>query len=256
MHISQVAVQLYTLRDHCRTPADIATTLKRVAAIGYQAVQVSGIGPIAEDELVAIARGEGLVLCATHEPGDVILNEPARVVDRLARLGCRYTAYPYPSGIDFQNPADLDRLITGLDAAGALLRQHGQTLCYHNHALEFARVGDQSILELIYARTAAENLQGEIDTYWVQAGGDDPVKWCRRLHGRLPLLHLKDLARNAEGQPVFAEVGHGTLDIAGIIAAAEESGCEWFIVEQDTCPGDPFASIQLSFEYLRDHIAR
>ena len=41
-----------------------------------------------------------------------------------------------------------------------------------------------------------------------------------------------------------------------IIAEAEAGGCEWFIVEQDTCPGDPFESLKQSFDYIKAHLAR
>ena len=97
MKINQVALQLYTLRSELKTPSAIADTLKRVRAIGYEAVQASGLGPIDERELSNILNGEGLKLCATHEPSDMILNHPERVVERLAKLRCTYTAYPHPA---------------------------------------------------------------------------------------------------------------------------------------------------------------
>src|SRR5690348_12550865 len=103
MNISQIAVQLYTLRDHLKTPHDIVATLKKVRAIGYQAAQVSGLGPISEEELVKIAADSGMVLCATHEDGATILNEPGKVVERLDKLGVKITAYPYPAGINFDS---------------------------------------------------------------------------------------------------------------------------------------------------------
>src|ERR1035437_7670161 len=101
MNISQVAAQLFTLRDFLKTEADIASTLKKVREIGYTAVQVSGMGPIAEHDLVKILDGEGLVCCATHEDSARLLSEPQRAVERLNKLGCKFTAYPYPSGILF-----------------------------------------------------------------------------------------------------------------------------------------------------------
>ena len=39
-----------------------------------------------------------------------------------------------------------------------------------------------------------------------------------------------------------------------IVRAAEASGCEWFIVEQDKDFDDPFVAIEASFSYLRDQI--
>ncbi len=254
MKLAQVALQLYTLREFCKTSADYAATLKRVREIGYPAIQISGVGPLPVSELRAVAENEGLTICATHEPGGTILDEPRKVVDRLAALGCKYTAYPFPGGVDFNDRAAVEALTGRLDAAGAVLREAGQVLAYHNHALEFVHMDGKPVLETIYNRTNPANLQGEIDTYWVQAGGGNPVEWCARLKNRLPLLHLKDYGIGADGKPYFAEIGSGNLDFKAIIAAAEASGCEWFIVEQDTCPGDPFDSVRKSFDFIKAHL--
>ena len=252
MKISQVAVQLYTLRDYLKTPAEIANTLKKVRAIGYEAVQVSGMGPIDEKELVQMLAGEGLICCATHESGKMILEETDKVIERLQKLNCRYTAYPFPGGIDFKNAEHIETLAKQLDAAGMLMAKAGQVLTYHNHAHEFFHYQGKPVLDYLYSATNPAHLQGEIDTYWIQAGGGDSVAWCKKLKGRLPLLHMKDYGCGPDGKPYFAEIGQGNLNWAEIIAAAEESGCQWFIVEQDSCPGDPFESLAISYRYLQE----
>lgn len=254
MKINQVAAQLYTLRDHLKTPADIAASLKKVRAMGYESVQASGMGPIPEAELLKILKGEDLTLCATHEDSNVILDEVGKVIDRLQKLGCKYTAYPYPAGIDFSKQEHVDQLIRKLDAAGEAMAKAGQVLTYHNHAHEFYKFQGKPLLDYIYAKTNPRFVQGEIDTYWVQAGGGDPVAWCRKLKGRLPLLHLKDYGVGPDGKPYFAEIGNGNLDWPAIISTAEASGTEWFIVEQDTCPGDPFESLAMSFSYIKEKL--
>lgn len=251
MKLDQIAVQLYTLREQCKTPEAIADSLQKVAAIGYQAVQASGLGPIPEADLRALLAQNGLRLCATHEGSLTILQEPAKIIDRLQKLGCRHTAYPFPAGIDFASEESVGGLIQKLNHAGQQLAEAGLTLSYHNHHHEFRRLHGRLILERIYAETDPRYLKGEIDTYWVQFGGGDPVAWCQRLAGRLPLLHLKDYRINHDNQPEFAEIGHGNLDWPRILAAAAEAGCEWYIVEQDRCPGDPFDSLRMSFEYLK-----
>ena len=80
------------------------------------------------------------------------------------------------------------------------------------------------------------------------------MAWCESLKGRLPLLHMKDYQFKADNSPIYCEVGSGNLNFKKIIAAAEASGCEWFIVEQDTCPGDPFDSVKKSFDYIKAHL--
>lgn len=256
MKLDQVAAQLYTCRDLLQTPADIAATLRRLREVGYTAVQISGMGPIAEEELNTILDSEGLVCCATHESSDAILNEPQKVIERLQKLRCAYTAYPYPSGIDFTSRESVDGLIRKLDAAGAAMAAAGITLCYHNHNHEFRKLGGRTILDRIYDNTNPKHLQGEPDTFWVHYGGGENVEWCEKLAGRLPLIHLKDYRTNDENQHAFCEVGSGNLNFARIIAAAEKSGCKWFIVEQDTCPGDPVDSLRQSFEYIKANLIR
>jgi sugar phosphate isomerase/epimerase len=250
MNRHQLAAQLYTLRDHCQTPAAIAATLPKVRALGYEAVQVSGIGPIPEADLARLLRDNGLTCCATHEAGDRLLGEPQRVVDRLRALGCTITAYPYPGGVKLETLADVRDLARRLNAAGQVFHAAGMQLCYHNHHIEFRRFEGRTMLEILYAETDPRYLLGEPDTYWIQYGGGNPVAWCERLRDRLPIIHLKDLVVTHDNQVTIAEIGNGNLDWPSILRAAAAAGCQWYCVEQDTCAGDPFDSLRQSFEYL------
>jgi sugar phosphate isomerase/epimerase len=248
MQRRQIALQCYTIREHARTARELAASLSRVREIGYRAVQISGTGPIDAAEIRRIADGEGLSICASHEPGRTLVENPEAVALRLAIFGCRYTAYPYPH-VPLDSVERVQELAGALNRAGAVLKAAGMVLAYHHHALEFQRVGRRTILEELLARTDPELVQVEIDTYWVQAGGGDPAAWCGRLKRRLPLVHLKDYAI-ADNQPVMAALGEGNLDFPRIVAAADASGCEWFIVEQDHGFADPFEAIGTSLRYL------
>jgi len=101
MKLTQVAAQLYTVpRPTAKPRPRLAVALEEDhRAIGYGAVQVSGVGtdpPSRRSSPSPTARG--LVICATHEPGkDHRRGSRRAVIDRLGRLGCAYTAYPYPA---------------------------------------------------------------------------------------------------------------------------------------------------------------
>ncbi len=248
MRRKQIAAQLYTLRDFLKTPEDIATSLKKVKKMGFDAVQVSGLGPIDTAELRKILDGEGLTCCATHESGQMIFDEPEKVVEKLNLLGCKYTAYPWPHTSP-KTEDDYKQLAAALNKSGKVLRDAGQVLTYHNHGIEFVKFGKKTGLEIIYDESSPEYLQGEIDTYWVQFGGGDPVEWCKKLENRLPLLHLKEYGI-VDNKPTMLEVGSGNLDWKRIVKAAKKSGTEWFIIEQDVCRIDPFDSLKMSLEYL------
>lgn len=254
MKREQIGIQLYTLRDFTKTVNDFADTIAKVAKIGYRNVQISAVDydAVPESEVVKICADHGLVISATHERANEILEAPEKVVDRLNALGTKITAYPNPAGIDFTSEESVSKLIAGLENAGIVLRQAGQILTYHNHHHEFRKLNGKIILERIYEETSPENLQAELDTYWVQYGGGDPVRWCEVMEGRCPIIHLKDYRINNDAQIEYSEVGSGNLDFKSILLAAEKAGCRWFVVEQDRCPGNPFDSIRMSYDYLAE----
>ena len=63
---SVIAAQLYTLRDFTKTVEDIRSTFARVRELGYEAVQVSGMGAIEPGQLKRIAEESELKIIATH----------------------------------------------------------------------------------------------------------------------------------------------------------------------------------------------
>jgi sugar phosphate isomerase/epimerase len=251
MKLSQVALQLYTLRDFCDSTKDLAATLKKVKAIGYDAVELIRLDFAPSREVRKMADDLGLSVCSIHESGERLLNNPHAVVEELAELDTDLAVYPYPGGIDFENGADIERLVNQLRKSSDIFAAAGKRLVYHNHALEFAKHSGKLVLE--YILKSVPNLFFEPDTYWIQFGGGDPVRWIERLVGRVPLIHLKDYKFNARKNiPEMAEVGSGNLDISAIVERGRAAGCDWFIVEQDFCAGDPFEAIQASLEYLKE----
>ena len=95
-----------------------------------------------------------------------------------------------------------------------------------------------------------------VDVYWAAVAGVNPVRLIDRLHGRLPVIHMKDLeVVREEGEmmpvPAYAPVGEGNLDWDAIIPAAQAAGTQVWVVEQDLCRRDPFDCIRSSFEFLK-----
>jgi len=246
---TKIGAQLYTLRDYMKKPRDIAKTLHELRKIGYQAVQVSGIGPIEPRELKNILDDEGLYACATHVDYERLAKETEKVIEEQRILEAPHVACPaLPS--EYHNEEGYKKVAMELSKAGKILKEHGFTLSYHNHAFEFEKYGDRIGLEILFDESDPEYLQAEIDTYWVQYGGGDPVAWCRRLKDRLPLAHLKDMGIK-ENKQIMTEVGEGNLNWEAILEACREAGTQWYLVEQDVCQRHPLESLKISLENLR-----
>jgi len=180
---TKVGVQLYTLREYMKTPADIAKTLAEVRRIGYKAVQISGIGPIEPKELRKILDGEGLYACATHTGYERLVNDIQGVIEEHEILGAKHIACPgLPK--ELHNKEGYKEAGRKLSEAGMVLKEYGITLSYHNHALEFEKYGDKIGLEILLDSAEPDCLQAEIDTYWVQYGGGGPGLLVSEVQGK------------------------------------------------------------------------
>ena len=246
---SRIAAQLYTLRDFTKTPADIAHTMRKVREIGYEAVQLSALGPIDPVELKSIVDTEGLTICSTHISFDRMRDDPEGVISDHLLWECKHTAIGSMPG-DYRNAEGFHRFAREASAVAETLTEGGLTFSYHNHSFEFEKFDDKIGLEVLRTESDPRYFNLEIDTYWVQHGGGDPADWILKCKARIPLLHLKDMA-NQGGQQLMAEVGEGNLNWPAILDAAREAEVEWYLVEQDTCRRDPFESLAISFQNLK-----
>ncbi|HTP59388.1 MAG TPA: sugar phosphate isomerase/epimerase [Spirochaetia bacterium] len=248
----KIAAQLWTVRGLLGDEKSLASALARVRSIGYDAVELIGLGAIPHHSVRRILDDSGLVACSAHADSQLILSDPGAVATMLHALGCGSVAYPYPRNQDVSSPEGVQRLCRQLSSAASLFHSEGISFSYHNHGLELQRLGERTALQVIMEQTDPRLVGMELDTYWLQAGGVDPVAWINRCKGRAALLHLKDYRVNADGKPLFGEIGAGNLDWDKILSAAGAAGTRWLIVEQDDhwTGGDPMASLQTSWEYL------
>ncbi len=242
-----IAVQMYTLRDEAAS--DFRGTLEKVARMGYDGVEFAGFGGLEAEVLKGLLEGLGLRCAGAHEGMDRLEQSLDEVIAFHQRLGSRYVVVPWLGEDRWGGPEGWPGVGRMLAALGARLREAGLQLCYHNHSFEFQRFDGEYGLDLLYSSAPAEALQAELDTYWVKHGGEDPVAYIERYAGRVPLVHLKDMAPGEDR--AFAEVGEGILDIPAIFEAADRAGTEWIIVEQDVCQRPPLESVRLSLENLR-----
>lgn len=253
MRFSQVAAQLYTVRDHVLDPSGFSRTIERLKSIGYSAVELIPSDKVKDKEIAKISNDAGMAVAAAHVHHSVLIAHPEAIVDKLQVIGAKLAVYAYPVEVDLSSRLEIEQLGNQLEQSAEVLRRAGLKLAYHNHALEFSRVDGEPVFNLL--RGAAPTLNFELDTYWVQYGGVSPERCIRDLRGKLAALHLKDYGFDLKkNHPVMVEVGTGNLDFSTLVAEAERAGCEWFIVEQDATPGDPFDSLERSFRYVRDHL--
>jgi len=242
-----IALQLYTVRDD--VAEDYIGTLKKVAEIGYAGVELGGTGDMTPAEFKQVLADLGLKPAGQHIGLDQLETQLDRVIDDNLAIGNSFIVCPWLPEDRRQDAEGWKKTGELFDKIGAQCREQGLTFCYHNHSFEFARFDGEYGLDLLYGATDPELVKAELDTYWVQHGGESPAEYLRKYADRTPLIHLKDML--PDEAKTFAEVGEGILDWDAIFAEAEADAAVWGIVEQDRCQRPPLESARLSLENLK-----
>lgn len=273
-----IGLQLFSVRDDLA--ADFAGTLKKVKEMGYDGVEFAGLCGNSPAEVKNLCQQIGLVPLSAHVPLEEMIADPEGTVSAYCELGCQQIVIPYLTEKYRPGAEEFSTLIAWAKKLGALCKERGMRLAYHNHNFEFAKIGEEYLLDILYREVPAEFLEVQLDTCWAFIGGEDPVKYLKKYAGRQYTVHLKDFwvrpdavkGHQAEklyqligiddGEQVEAEegqdfclrpVGYGVQNIPNIIRAAEESGAKWLIVEQDSpsMGKTPLQCAELSIQYLK-----
>ncbi len=247
----RAAAQLFTIREHIKTTEGFAESMKKIRNIGYEVVQISGIGPIPHETVKQIVDANDLIICNTHVGFEGLRDNPEPLIEQHQLWNCKHVAIGSMPDSYREDEAGYRRFAADATVVGKRLADAGLTFSYHNHSFEFVKFGQKTGLDIIYEESDPQYLRAELDTYWVQHGGGDPVSWIRRMNNRMPVVHFKDMALE-NGEPIMTEVGEGILDWPEIIKACRDIGVEWAAVEQDICRRDPFESLAISYRNLAE----
>lgn len=240
----QLGAQLFTVREFAKNLDDFAETLKKVAAIGYKTVQVSGTCDYDAQWLKEQLDLNGLKCVLTHIKTDKIENQIEQVISDHKVFDCSNIGI----GMYKINECGVDAFYDKFINSAKEIKKNGMNFCYHNHAFEFEKQNGKTLYQQMAEKFLKDELCFTLDTYWVQAGGADPIWWINYLKGRVPCIHLKDM----DYQRNMMAIGEGNMNFDGILKACEQAGTQHLLVEQDNCNGeDPFDCLKRSYDFLK-----
>jgi sugar phosphate isomerase/epimerase len=238
-----IGIQLYSVRDALQR--DFAGTLAALAGIGYAEVEFAGLHDVKPRDVRRILDDLRLRAPGGHYGLEAVTDRLEQTIAEARALGHSYVIVPWLP--DAMRSADgYARTAELLNRAGERLGAAGLRLGYHNHAFEFAPLGDTSIgYDILLARTDPRLVVMELDLYWIRQGGRDALDYFRRHQGRFRCVHVKDMAPDG----AMVDVGAGVLDWPALLAAARKAGVQHFFTEHDHA-GDPMAFARNSYRYL------
>lgn len=277
-----IGVQMSTIAPAKMPSFEPFEVMSKLVDLGYHCAEVSQV-PMTKENVAGFRR-------AIDELNFNISSLTAAVAPMVPGMPGEYLCNPddYKKMLDDARTLNCDMFRIGMmpmNAIGSVekcidfakqaeeyalkLKEDGIDLYYHNHHMEFMKVNGEYLLDVL--RQNAPHLGFELDTHWIQRGGENPVEFIKKYAGVVRLLHLKDyrianvnMPDMSEGfdmkkfskaffaEPVqFAELGQGNLPLKACIEAGLESGAEYFLIEQDDSYGrDPFDCLRDS----RDHL--
>lgn len=247
----KIAAQLYTLRDYIGTKEDMDQTFKRVKEMGYDVVQMSGMGAVDEVKATYIkelAQKHSLEICVSHISYEQLTTELDAIIDYHKQWDCSHIGIgSMPK--ELRTEEGYAQFIKEANAIGDELAKHDMTFVYHNHAFEFEKYEGKSGMDML-VEGFNNNVQFLLDLYWVQAGGASPVAWINKLAGKLDIVHFKDMGIK-DNKPYFAEVGNGNLQWQDIYEACQKAGVKYAAVERDSGEVDAFDTLEISRKNIK-----
>ena len=263
-----IAVQIYSVRNDAS--ADLYGTLKQIKEMGYDGVEFAGLYGKTPAEIKAMCDELGLVPISAHVPFVDMLKNPIGVLSQYAEIGCKYVVVPYLVPEHRPEHANFPYVVEFIGILGKAAKKLGMTMLYHNHDFEFLKIDGKYALDILYDTVSADLLQTELDTCWVNVGGENPSDYVKKYAGRAPVVHLKDFTgeksenmyaligidKEADTECTkfeFRPVGKGKQNFPAILDAAKAAGAEWVVVEQDepSMGLTPMECVKTSIDYLK-----
>ena len=275
MEKMKVGLQLYSIRDAMN--ADMEAALKAVKEMGYDCVEIAG-GRYGHtgSENKALCEKYGLECVSAHQSPSFYLDNKEDALQYIKELGVEFCVIPMTVGRLETLQEKWDETVSLYREMSEAFRAEGIQLLYHNHDFEMVTLAGESepLLDKLYREVPM--LNPEFDTCWVSYGGYSPADYIRKYASRVDVIHIKDYKlkvmeqkpmwqqiaekgweirpeKRSEAGFAYTPVGTGVEDFDLIIAAAQEAGARYLIVEQDDSKDrDPLEAAAMSRAFLKE----
>lgn len=256
--MGKISLQMYTMRDFTKTPAELNNTLERLKEIGFSTLQYSVPDSFDTAEVKKMFDSVGIKNDSVFCPCLELENREKKIIGECEMFETDFVrTNSIPAGLS-SSPAGYKMFAHYLNEVTAGLKKEGKKLLYHFHAFEFIRFGNTTGIEILINETNPEAVQLIPDTHWIHSGGKSIIGFLEKYSDRYEYIHTKDFAignmgAQLEMRPIlFAPVGEGNIEWDNILAFCKKKGVKSYAIEQDDCYGrDPFDCVKSSFDYLK-----
>jgi sugar phosphate isomerase/epimerase len=250
-----IGLQLWSLRADL--PKDVPGTLARVRDLGLVEIEGAGLWNLEAAAFRAALDKAGLRCQSAHLPLERLEKDPAGAFKEAKALGARHVITPWiPHDKGRFTHEVVMKTAEAFNRIGKQAEGEGLRYGYHPHGYEFVPSPEGTLFDTLARNTDAKLLSFEIDVFWARAGGADPAALIAAHPGRVPLLHVKDMAKGLTLPAGTSEapdetnvpVGTGQIDWPAVLRAARASGVEIYYLEDES--PKPWEQLPKSIAYL------
>ncbi len=251
--VKNIGLQLYSLRGMVQQEG-IQATLDLVAEMGYKNLETAGYG---DEKIYGLTPGDfmkrvedlGMKVTSAHLGQAYTKGEEEKVMDwwKMATqahqdAGMSYMIMPWMPVGEKSELDELKRYCDYFNQVGEITSDANINFGFHNHAGEFKKIGDHVIFDYMLANTDPKKVCFQLDVYWCQVGGANPVEYLKNYKDQILITHIKD----------EKEIGaSGTMDFEAIFNQMYKNKIkDWYVEVERYTNNDPKASVQESFSYL------
>ena len=254
LYTAPLGIEAYTFRRSF--PADAAKTLDTIKMMGFTELE-GGSGNISPLEFKKLCAERGINIPSTGASYEELVQHPDSVVYHAKILGARYVMcawIPHDDGVlSFE---DAKKASEDFNKAGKFLNGHGLVFCYHAHGYEFQPFKNGTLLDYIFENTDPRYVSFEMDVFWIQFGGGNPVELLKKYGDRWKLMHLKDMRTGTKKDLTGltstendVPIGTGEIDIPAILKEAKKAGIKHYFIEDES--NNPTSHVPQSIAYLK-----
>ncbi len=234
----EVGLQLYSLRDKFKT--DVLGSLDLIKSWGITKLEGGGTYGMSLEAFKKALNDRNLEVVSVGADYNELKDDLDKVIKNAKGFGAKYVMVAWIPHDDKSFTIKEVKAATALfNMAGKKLKAAGIQLAYHAHGYEFRPYEGGTLFD--YMAKNATDFGFEMDVYWVQHSGADPLAILNTYPDKFLLMHLKDM----EASVAYNDTGHedvetnvvlgtGKVDIASLVKRAKELGIEYLFIEDES----------------------
>jgi sugar phosphate isomerase/epimerase len=238
LYASPLGVESYTFRKSF--PIDVAKTLDTIGMMGFTEMETGSQG-MQPEAFRKLCNERGISIPAAGADFQQLGKSPDSIAHIAKLLGATYVMCAWIPHNGIFTLANATNACQVFNKAGKVLKDSGIILCYHPHGYEFQPHENGTLLDYLFKNTNPEYVSFEMDIFWIQFGGGDPVTLLKKYGSRWKLMHLKDMRKGTPkdftgGTSVENDVslGTGEINIPAILKESKKIGITHYFIEDES----------------------